>query len=66
MKKSDIQKMSLEELKAKLQELRKDLTKARVLILTSQNKNLIKNLRRDIARVLTQINLLKKKESLEQ
>ncbi|MEM4500257.1 MAG: 50S ribosomal protein L29 [Candidatus Woesearchaeota archaeon] len=66
MKKSDIQKMSLEELEAKLQELRKDLTKARVLILTSQNKNLIKNLRRDIARVLTQINLLKKKESLEQ
>ncbi|MEM4396323.1 MAG: 50S ribosomal protein L29 [Candidatus Woesearchaeota archaeon] len=56
MKMSDLKNMSQEELKEKLISLRKELVKAKVQIMTSQNKMIIRNLKKDIARILTVLN----------
>lgn len=56
MKISELKNMSKEELKEKLASLRKELVKAKVQIMTTQNKMIIKNLKKDIARVLTVLN----------
>ncbi|MEM1988747.1 MAG: 50S ribosomal protein L29 [Candidatus Woesearchaeota archaeon] len=56
MKMSDLKNMSQEELKEKLVSLRKELVKAKVQIMTNQNKMIIRNLKKDIARILTVLN----------
>jgi len=53
---SDLKNMSQEELKEKLVSLRKELVKAKVQIMTNQNKMIIRNLKKDIARILTVLN----------
>ena len=56
MKPSEIREMSLEEIEAKIRELRLELAKERGMLTMGtslENPMVIRNLRRDIARLLT-------------
>jgi|BEDMetMinimDraft_2_1075160.scaffolds.fasta_scaffold00014_35 large subunit ribosomal protein L29 len=53
----ELRKMSLEELKKKLKELRAELLKQRIQVKmgTQKNVKIIRNTRKDIARILTEL-----------
>lgn len=67
MKNSDIRELSTEDLKVRLVEEKSTLTKLKFTHAVSalENPNVLKNTRKTIARILTEINKRKQEQSLE-
>ena len=66
LKMKDIENLSIEELQEKLDKMKKDLMQFRFQAKTAklERQNLIKENRRDVARILTRMNQIKKSEAL--